>query len=56
MERWEYRLSEDAANRRFIAEHFPWFLSLYDIYRLNIQRADAVRYLILFTHGGLFVD
>jgi mannosyltransferase OCH1-like enzyme len=53
---WEYRLWTDATNRRFIAEHHPWFLEQYDGYRWPIQRVDAVRYFILYDLGGLYVD
>ena len=53
---WEYRLWTDEDNHRFIAEHFPGFLSIYEQYPTAIQRVDAVRYLILYLHGGVFVD
>jgi mannosyltransferase OCH1-like enzyme len=53
---WEYRLWDDDANRRFIQDNFPWFVRLYDNYSLNIQRADTVRYFILYAYGGLYVD
>ncbi|MBW1868960.1 MAG: hypothetical protein JRI73_06610 [Deltaproteobacteria bacterium] len=53
---WEYRLWDDSDNRQFIADSHPWFLRSYDNYSLDIQRADAVRYFILYTYGGLYVD
>lgn len=53
---WEYRLWDDAANRNFIRTQHHWFLPIYDNYSLNIQRADAIRYFILYTYGGLYVD
>ena len=53
---WEYRLWDDAANRHFIQTQYSWFLPIYDNYSLNIQRADVIRYFILYTYGGLYVD
>ncbi|HOP46996.1 MAG TPA: glycosyltransferase [Desulfobacteraceae bacterium] len=53
---WEYRLWSDDDNRRFIEASFSWFLPFYDNYSLDIQRADAVRYFILYKYGGIYVD
>ena len=53
---WEYRLWTDKDARCFIAEHHPEFLPKFDAYPLNIQRADAIRYFVLYKYGGLYVD
>jgi mannosyltransferase OCH1-like enzyme len=53
---WEYRLWTDAENRHFIATQFPEFLPCYDAYREPIQRADAIRYFLLYHFGGVYVD
>lgn len=53
---WEYILWTDEMNRQFVIEHFPDFLEKYDSYPKNIQRADAIRYLLLKKYGGLYVD
>ena len=53
---WEYRLWTDEMNREFVRTHYPDFLEKYDAYPKNIQRADAIRYLLLQTYGGLYVD
>ena len=53
---WQWRLWTDADNRAFVAARFPDMLPLYDRYPHPIQRVDMVRYLILHSHGGLFVD
>jgi hypothetical protein len=53
---WEHRLWTDEDNRDFIARRFPGFLATYDAYRYDIQRADAVRYFLLYTYGGVYVD
>jgi mannosyltransferase OCH1-like enzyme len=53
---WEYRLWTDKQNREFVSTHYPDFLVRYDAYPYHIQRVDAVRYFILYTLGGLYVD
>ena len=53
---WEYRLWTDTQNREFIRTRYPDFLVRYDSYPYHIQRVDAVRYFILYTFGGLYVD
>ncbi len=53
---WEYRLWTDKDARCFIAEHHREFLARFDAYPLNIQRADAIRYFVLYKYGGLYVD
>jgi inositol phosphorylceramide mannosyltransferase catalytic subunit len=49
-------ITDDADNRAFIADHFPWFLPHYDAYPREIQRVDAYRYFWLFLHGGFYLD
>ena len=53
---WQYRLWTDADNRRLIAEHHAWFLPVYDAFARDIQRVDAAKYFILYTHGGVYAD
>lgn len=53
---YEHLLWTDESGRNLIAQHFPWFLETYDGYHMNIQRADAMRYFILYIHGGLYAD
>jgi mannosyltransferase OCH1-like enzyme len=53
---FEYKLWTDVDNRAFIAQRFPWFLAQFDAYPQPIQRADAVRYFILFVYGGVYAD
>ena len=53
---WKYRLWSDEENRQFIKDYFPFFLSTYDRYPYNIQRADAIRYFILYRVGGVYID
>lgn len=53
---WEYRLWTDADNRALVAERYPWFLPTFDAYPSPIQRADASRYLVVRSHGGMYAD
>lgn len=46
----------DASAREFIAEHYNWFLDTFDGYTYTIQRADAIRYFILYHFGGVYLD
>ena len=53
---WEYHLWTDEENKEFVKTHYPDFLPKYDAYPKPVQRADAIRYLLLQTFGGLYVD
>ncbi|KDQ64610.1 glycosyltransferase family 32 protein [Jaapia argillacea MUCL 33604] len=53
---YEYMLWTDASSREFIAEHYPWFLDTFDNYIYPIQRADAIRYFVLYHYGGVYMD
>ncbi|KAF7593843.1 hypothetical protein BBP40_010778 [Aspergillus hancockii] len=46
----------DESARQFIETHFDWFLPTYDAYPYNIQRADAIRYFLLWYYGGVYID
>src|SRR5436853_425827 len=53
---FEHQIWDDADNRAFIRDCFPWFLPLYDKYPAEIFRADVVRYFYLYWHGGIYAD
>jgi len=53
---YKHEMWTDARMRDLIATKFPWFLEAYDGYAYPIQRADAVRYFILYAYGGLYAD
>jgi mannosyltransferase OCH1-like enzyme len=46
----------DESARQFIETHYYWFLRTYDAYPYNIQRADAIRYFVLWYYGGVYID
>lgn len=53
---WEWRLWTDADNLRFVKERYPSILDHYTSFPCHIQRVDFIRYLILRTYGGVYVD
>ena len=42
--------------RRLIDEKYPQYADIYSGYRLNIQRADLARYIVLYEYGGMYAD
>jgi mannosyltransferase OCH1-like enzyme len=53
---WQYTLlSEDDATR-IVRENFPDFLPTFLRFNYDIQRADAIRYLVMYLYGGIYLD
>jgi mannosyltransferase OCH1-like enzyme len=53
---WKYELWDKERMLNFITEHYPHYLDTYQSFQYNIQRYDAIRYLILDKIGGMYVD
>ena len=53
---WEYRFWDKEAIEDFLKNSFPDFIPIYQAYPYSVQRWDAIRYLILYKIGGLYVD
>jgi mannosyltransferase OCH1-like enzyme len=53
---WEYILWDDKMMNDFISEHYPQCVERYNSFPYNVQRWDAIRYLILDKIGGMYVD
>jgi mannosyltransferase OCH1-like enzyme len=53
---WEYRLWTDKDCDTFVKREFPDFYSIYNSFPKNMMRADAIRYLIMYRIGGLYLD
>jgi mannosyltransferase OCH1-like enzyme len=53
---WKYMLWTDEYTRDHIEYFRPSYLDLYDNYEYLIQRADMIRYFILYDFGGLYCD
>lgn len=53
---WEYRLWDDADNKRLMAEHFPDMSARYERVPFGVAKADIARYAYLAVHGGFYFD
>lgn len=53
---YEFKLWTDASARKMIADSYPDYLAMYDGYKHNIQRADAMRIFFLHKFGGIYID
>lgn len=53
---WEYKLWTDESFREFLVAEYPWFVDSWDNYPFPIQRADSLRYFVLYHYGGLYLD
>ena len=53
---WKFRLYDDDENRRLVEDAAPWFTPTFDAYPLGINRIDAVRFMYLYAHGGIYLD
>ncbi|CAF0813295.1 unnamed protein product [Adineta ricciae] len=53
---YEYRFWNDSSAEHFIRKEYPWFLQTWETYPYPVQRADSLRYLVLYRYGGIFLD
>lgn len=53
---WQYYLWNNQSMNDFIKKYYPQYWDIYNKFPYNIQRWDAVRYLILDKIGGMYVD
>ena len=53
---WEYMFWDESRMNGFIKEFYPQYRAAYMSFKYNIQRWDAIRYLILYKIGGLYAD
>lgn len=53
---WTYMFWSDKACRELVKKHFPSFLQVFDSYEYPIQRADAIRPMIMYVYGGIYCD
>ncbi|KAK3597473.1 hypothetical protein CHS0354_041892 [Potamilus streckersoni] len=51
-----YMFWTDEMAKKFVEVKFPIMLPFYVNYPRNLQRADAVRYMILYEYGGVYAD
>lgn len=53
---WNYNLWTDVDNDAFVAAHYPNLLEAFRGMPYGIMRADVIRYLVLHSIGGVYVD
>lgn len=53
---WKYEYWDNNRIQSFISTYYPEFMEKYNHFPYDIQRWDAIRYLILARIGGLYVD
>lgn len=53
---WRYEFWDNERMNQFIHDFYPHFWEIYNEFPYNIQRWDAIRYLILAKTGGMYVD
>lgn len=56
MPHWKYVLLSDEDNLNFVKMHFPDYLQWFKDLKYPIQRADVIRYMWLYVHGGIYMD
>jgi len=55
---WDYRFYDQVSGRRYIEEHLPQYLSVYDKIdpAYYAARSDFLRYCICYIEGGFYLD
>jgi inositol phosphorylceramide mannosyltransferase catalytic subunit len=53
---WYYMLWNNKYGDWLIDNLYPWFSFTYNSYEYPIQKVDSVRYFILYTYGGFYLD
>ncbi|HYA85643.1 MAG TPA: glycosyltransferase [Nitrospirota bacterium] len=53
---YEYLFFDNNHIDAFLNEHFPEYCSLFQLFRLPIQRYDFFRYLAIYYYGGFYLD
>lgn len=53
---WDYQFWDEERMNRFIHDYYPQYWDIYLSFPYDVQRWDAIRYLILDRIGGMYVD
>ncbi|KAJ3015880.1 hypothetical protein HKX48_004328 [Thoreauomyces humboldtii] len=53
---WTFMEWNDQSAEEFILREHAWFHATWKSYRYTIQKADSLRYLVLYTYGGTYLD
>ena len=52
----EFFFWNDENSEEFLIKNYPWFLKTWNSYKTIVQKADALRYFVLYHYGGIFLD
>jgi len=53
---YENYIWDDAMIQRLLKDHYPNYLQTYNAFPLMIQKIDFAKYVILYHHGGIYID
>ena len=53
---WDHRLWDAYKIDAFLNKHYPLFIPEYSKFKYSVQGWDAIRYLLIYHYGGLYVD
>ncbi|KAH6635951.1 glycosyltransferase family 32 protein [Chaetomium tenue] len=53
---WEAFLWTDETADKLVSQHFPELYNMWTTYRYPIEKVDALRYMVLYHHGGVILD
>ncbi|PAA52951.1 hypothetical protein BOX15_Mlig028735g1 [Macrostomum lignano] len=53
---WTYYLWRDSDAKAIISKEYPQYWKTYTRFKDNLQRSDAIRYVILHRFGGIYLD
>ena len=53
---YNYTLWTNEKILQWLEIHYPWFVPVYQSYRYDMQRIDAMKYFVLFHFGGIYLD
>ena len=53
---WEYIFWDEDKMNSFVQDFYPSYWKIYSQFPYDMQRWDAIRYLILYKMGGMYVD
>jgi hypothetical protein len=50
---YKFKFWTDGTAAEFVKDHFPHLFGMWSGYRTTIQKADSLRYMVLYVHGGM---
>ena len=53
---FEYVLITDADRYRILQQHFPFLIPVMRNFPHAVQRADLIRYVVMYVYGGVYLD